>query len=398
MGQRHLLGPKGSLRSLVDKSQCLPSLLLWGPPGTGKTTLASLLASRFGHDFVQLSAVTAGLKDIREVVERAELLQNRSGRSLVMFLDEIHRFNKTQQDGLLPHVESGLLTLIGATTENPRFSVNRALLSRTHVYGLRPLEIGDLSELLDQALADQQRGLGALEVRLEPSARQILLQGCAGDARTLLNRLEMAVVSAPYGSDGSTVVTQASLTECLGENLSGLGKSGDNHYNLTSAWIKSMRGSDPDASLYWLARLVVSGEDLSFLCRRLMIAAAEDVGLADPNSLLVCQNCVSAAEYVGLPEARYHLAMATIYLACAPKSDSLKAFFAAEQLAQATPELDPPPHLMPNHPSYQNPHVHNSQFQSHWPSSLKPQQLFQPGQLGWEQKIWHKLQKDKDNN
>ena len=392
VGQQHLLAPGRPLRNLLDRGQALPSLLFWGPPGTGKTTLARLIAGRAQAYFEALSAVACGLKELREVIERARV-RLRSGQRTLLFLDEIHRFNKIQQDALLPHVEEGLITLVGATTENPYFEVNRALLSRSQLFQLQPLQSTDLATLLERALREPERGLGHIGPALEPGVLQFLVECSGGDARSALNLLELAVCSAPYDADGRTRVSMQAVQEGLGKQGAGLGRSADNHYDCTSALIKSIRGSDPDASLYWLSRMVLAGEDPNFISRRLLIAAAEDVGLADPNAVLVTNSCTQAAERVGYPEARYHLAMATVYLACAPKSNSLGAYFAAQEFAERTSHLPPPTHLRQGNVGYLYPHDHPGHHveQNYWPDTVEARSFFDPGELGFEIKIRQRL-------
>lgn len=402
VGQRHLLALGKPLRNLIERRQAIPSLLLWGPPGTGKTTLARLIASRVDAHFEPLSAVTCGVKELREVVERARQRQ-RAGQRTLLFLDEIHRFNKSQQDGLLPHVEEGLITLVGATTENPYHEVNRALLSRSQLFQLQPLQPEDLEALLLRALREPVRGLGHIETDIDPEALDYLVQCSGGDARAALNLLELAVCSAPYDSEGRSHVTLQAAQDSLGKRTAGLGTNPDSHYDMTSALIKSIRGSDPDASLYWMARMVVAGEEPGFIFRRLLILAAEDIGLADPNAMLVATSCAQAADRVGYPEAKYHLAVATLYLAAAPKSNSAGAYFAAQTLAEKTTHVPPPPHLRDSHyagaeklghgNTYQYPHDFPGHFvkQNYWPDAVRSQEFYQPGDLGFEQRIAARL-------
>ncbi|MBV8301682.1 MAG: replication-associated recombination protein A [Candidatus Dormibacteraeota bacterium] len=341
-GQGHLLGP-GTVLTRALQSGVLPSLILWGPPGSGKTTLAILLAQRSGAAFEPVSAATSGVADLRRVVERARERARTGGRT-VLFIDEIHRFNKSQQDLVLPHVESGLVTLLGATTENPSFEVNAALLSRTRVVRLEPLSAGDLSSLIDAALTDGERGIATLAVALEPAARDRLIALSGGDARVALNALELAAQAAVSG--GSPEIVTADVEGALQQPSLLYDRAGDQHYWLISAFIKSLRDSDPDAGVYWLARMLEAGEDPLFVARRLVILAAEDVGLADPAALGVAVAAQQAVHFIGMPEGTLPLAEATIYLATAPKSNSaMRAYAAARQDVADTLHQPVPLHL-----------------------------------------------------
>jgi putative ATPase len=310
VGQRHLLGPGAPLRALIETDR-LSSIILWGPPGTGKTTLARVVAARTHRKFVSLSAVSAGVKDVREVIESARQRLAEDGTGTILFLDEVHRFNKSQQDALLPAVESGILTLIGATTENPFFEVNAPLISRSTVFRLEPLSDDDLTVLADRALALEQAGI-------EPDAMTHLVDMAGGDARAALNTLEVALALA--GADHRSKVTLDDVERARQTRVLRYGE--DDHYDVISAFIKSIRGSDPDAGLYWLARMIEAGEDARFIARRLVILASEDVGMADSNGLVVADAAARAVEFVGLPEAALNLAHAVIYLATAPKSNT----------------------------------------------------------------------------
>ncbi len=322
VGQEHLLGPGRVLRRAVEAGR-LPSMILWGPPGSGKTTLARLLAAAVGAHLEGLSAVTAGVADLRRVIEAARERLVRERRRTILFIDEIHRFNKAQQDAVLPHVERGTVILIGATTENPYFEVNPALMSRCRLFRLQPLSDAEVRLLLERALADAERGLGGLRAQVSPEALEHLAAVANGDARVALNALELAVLSAPPGPDGVRRVDLEAAAEAAQRRPLAYDREGDAHYDTVSAWIKSMRGSDPDAALYWLARMLEAGEDPRFLARRLLIHAAEDVGLADPQALVVAAAAAQAVEWVGMPEARLPLAEATLYIATAPKSNSV---------------------------------------------------------------------------
>lgn len=327
VGQEHLLGRDRLLRRLIDAGRPIPSMILWGPPGTGKTTLARLLAGRAA--FEVLSAVSAGVKDIRAVVERAQARRRHEARATVLFVDEIHRFNKAQQDALLPHVEAGVCRLVGATTENPSFEVNAALLSRARVFQLRPLPIGDLVVLLRRALVDGERGLGRGDVEVEDALLAAIAHSAGGDARRALGALEAVVDLLP---PGHTTVTRALAGEALGGQPLRYDKDGEEHYNVVSAFIKSMRASDADAAVYWLARMLESGEDLMFVARRIVIFASEDVGNADPQALVVAKAAADAVHFVGMPEAVLGLTQATTYMALAPKSNAaLRAYAAARK-------------------------------------------------------------------
>ncbi|MBJ7609345.1 MAG: replication-associated recombination protein A [Candidatus Dormibacteraeota bacterium] len=342
-GQDRVVGPGSVLRRALDGDQ-LPSLILWGPPGSGKTSLANILAEMSGAAFESVSAVSSGVAELRKIMDRARE-RRRIGRRTVLFIDEIHRFNKGQQDAVLPDVESGTVTLLGATTENPSFEVNAALLSRARVLRLEALAEADLGGLVDRAIADETRGLGGDDVVLEPAARARLLSLCGGDARVALDALELAV-AATRDRNGQAVVDVAAVEGALQNPSLLYDRAGDQHYWLASAFIKSMRDSDPDASVYWLARMLEAGEDPMFCARRMVIFAAEDVGLADPAALGVAVAAQQAAHFVGMPEGYLPLAEAALYLATAPKSNSaMRAYLKAVDDVRETLHQPVPLHL-----------------------------------------------------
>lgn len=318
LGQQHILGEGKLLRRMIEAGR-LGSIIFFGPPGTGKTTLAKLLAIETGSELRTLSAVSSGVKEVREVLGWATDLISSGGPRPILFIDEIHRFSKSQQDALLPDVEAGIVSLIGATTSNPYFSVNSALLSRSRLFQLEPLSAEDITTLIKRALSDSARGLGDRQARVDDEAIDYLAAACEGDARRALSALEIAVRS----SDSETsVVTRDVVAESLGNRLGGYDATGDDHYDLASALIKSIRGSDVDAAIYWLARMLEGGEDIRFLCRRLVILASEDVGNADPQALPIAVAAMQACEFVGLPECQLTLSQAVAYLALAPKSNA----------------------------------------------------------------------------
>lgn len=341
-GQRHLVGKGSMLRSLLD-SDSLPSMIFWGPPGVGKTTLARIIASKTRAEFITFSAVTSGIKEIREVMEDAERRRRLGGRT-VLFIDEIHRFNKAQQDAFLPHVEHGDIILIGATTENPSFEVNSALLSRCRVFVLYPLSVDELKTLLRRAL-QSGKGCGALHAEASDELLELIAVFANGDARTALNTLEMAVESARTKAS-PPVLTREEVEQCIGNRALLYDKNGEEHYNLISALHKSMRNSDPDAAVYWLARMLEAGEDPLYVARRLIRFASEDVGLADPRALELCTAAFSAAQDIGMPECNVNLAQAVLYLSCAPKSNACyTAYEAAKKDALGTLAEGVPLHL-----------------------------------------------------
>ncbi|QQE73242.1 AAA family ATPase [Brevibacillus composti] len=321
IGQEHILGPGKLLRRAIEADQ-VSSLIFYGPPGTGKTTLAKVIAGTTRTYFAELNAVTAGVADIRKVVDESKERLVMGGQRTTLFVDEIHRFNKSQQDALLPYVEDGTITLIGATTENPFFEVNPALLSRSQIFSLQPLTHEHLRQVMERALRDEENGLAELYVEVTHEASEHLIHYAEGDARRLLNALELAATTTPPGPDGRIVITLDVAVESIQRRAVRYDKSGDNHYDTASAFIKSIRGSDPDAALYWLARMIDAGEDPRFIARRLIISASEDIGNADPHAITVAVSCFQALELVGMPEGRIPLAQATTYLATAPKSNA----------------------------------------------------------------------------
>jgi putative ATPase len=339
LGQEHLVGEGRLLRRLIESGQ-LPSIILWGPPGSGKTTLARIIAAQGQAYFVALSAVSAGVADLRRVVAEARA---RRGQKTVLFIDEIHRFNKAQQDAVLPYVEDGTVTLIGATTENPSFEVIGPLLSRSRVFTLRALDERQIEALLHGALADRERGLGALGVEVEDRALEALAASVGGDARIALNALEAAALSVPPDEGGRRALTRAVVEEALQHRTYLYDRQGDAHYDTISALIKSLRGSDPDAALYWLARMIEAGEDPLFIVRRMVILAAEDVGLADPQALVIATACQQAVHFIGLPEGFFPMAETALYLALAPKSNSVGASYGRALVDVEATRNDPVP-------------------------------------------------------
>jgi len=400
IGQEHLLDAGKMLREIVNAGE-LKSLILWGPPGSGKTTLAQILANAAGASCVHFSAVTSGVKDLKKIIQEAEDL-HRIGKATVLFVDEIHHFNKSQQDNFLPHVERGTLTLIGATTENPSFEVISPLLSRCQVLVLNPLSTADIERIIDAALKDSERGLGAGKLTLTPEAREFLIQQSQGDARVALNALETAATLARKNRKD---IDLSEVQEALQKKTLRYDKAGEEHYNVISAFIKSLRGSDPDAALYWMMRMIEAGEDPLFIARRMIIFASEDIGNADPQALQVAVAAKDAVHFVGLPEGRIPLAQAVTYLATAPKSNaSYKAMLAAASDVQAQGALPVPLHLR-NAPTplmeklgYGKNYKYAHNFpdhiveQQHMPKELEGRKYYSPAESGHENQIKQRLQ------
>ncbi len=401
VGQEHAVGPEAVLRRALE-TDTLPSIILWGPPGSGKTTLAGIVAAMTGSAFEAVSAVSSGVAELRRIVDRAAE-RRRTGRRTLLFIDEIHRFNRAQQDAILPHVESGLVRLLGATTENPGFEVNAALLSRARVVRLEALDAAALRRLVERALGDTERGLGGLGVELEDDAFDELVARSGGDARVALDALEIAVaVSPPDG--GRRRVDRAAVLGALQHPTLVSDRAGDQHHWMVSALIKSVRGSDPDAAVYWLARMLEAGEDPVFVARRLVILAAEDIGLADPGALTVAVAAQQAAHLVGMPEARLPLAEAAIHLATAPKSNSaLRAYSAAAEDARATLHQPVPLHLRNASSAvgrelgfghgyrYAHDHADGIVEQQHLPDALAGRRYYEPTRNGAEASIADRL-------
>jgi putative ATPase len=401
-GQKHLLAPGKPLRVSIEKDQ-LRSLILWGPPGTGKTTLARIIAQMTRADFIPFSAVLAGIKEIKTVMSEAERT-GRYGRRTILFVDEIHRFNKAQQDAFLPYVENGSITLIGATTENPSFELNSALLSRSKVFVLHPLSVEDIVGLLNRAVADAVNGLGAEVIRIDPSLIEQMAVFANGDARTAYNTLEIAAQLAPSDAAGVKTVTPDILEDAFQKRMLLYDKAGEEHYNLISALHKSMRNSDPDATLYWLGRMLESGEDPLYIARRIVRFASEDVGMADPMALPLAVSAMQAFDFIGLPEGNLAIAQAAVYMATAPKSNALyRAYGAVAQDVKNTLAEPVPLHLR-NAPTklmkeldygkgYQYAHDFQDKLtdMSCLPKSLEQRVYFTPTDEGFEQTVQERL-------
>jgi len=403
VGQEEVIGPGSVLRRALDAGS-LPSLVLWGPPGSGKTTLARLLAVSVQADFVSLSAVESGVAELRATLVEARARRRASGRT-VLFVDEFHRWSRSQQDAVLPHVETGLITLIGATTENPSFEVIGALLSRCRVVRLRSLPDAAIAVLLQRAVTDGQRGLGAMRVDLPAAAAAHLVAIAGGDARVALSALELAAAATPPAADGARHLTLQAVEEAALRRPVRHDRAGDQHYDTISAFIKAIRGSDADAALFWLARMLEAGEDPLFVARRLVIVAAEDIGLADPAALALAVAAWQAAHFVGMPEGHLPLAEATIYLATAPKSNSvLRAYAAAAEDVRAHPAAEVPLHLrnavtgLMRAQGYAEGYRYAHDFadgvapQSHLPAALAGRRYYDPGALGAEAAIALRLE------
>jgi putative ATPase len=403
VGQQHIIGPGKLLRRAIEADRLFASIILWGPPGTGKTTLAQVIANQTQSHFETLSAVLDGKPRLREVVDEAIERRKLYGKRSILFIDEVHRWNKAQQDALLPYVENGTVTLIGATTENPYFEVIGALVSRSRVFQLRPLADEDVSTLLQRALADPERGYGTRKVNLIPEASQHLVHVAGGDARNALNALELAVESTPPDESGTIQITLDVAQESIQRRAVLYDKDGDAHYDTISAFIKSVRGSDPDAALYWLAKMLYAGEDPRFILRRLVILAGEDIGLADPLGLVVASSAIQAFEFIGLPEGVYPIVEATLYLSTAPKSNSATHYFKAFQLIEDEGKVEVPNHIKDNNrdavalghgKGYKYPHEHPEHFlpQQYLPREVLGTYFYRPSDQGYEAEVADRLE------
>ena len=399
VGQQHIIG-KDKLLYRAIKADKLGSVIFYGPPGTGKTTLAKVIANTTQADFKQINATVAGKKDMEEVVTEAKNNMGMYGRRTILFVDEIHRFNKGQQDYLLPFVEDGTLTLIGATTENPYFEVNGALLSRSRIFELKPLEKDDIKQLIYRAVTDSERGMGTYRVKIEEDAADFLADTANGDARAALNAVELGVLTTERSEDGLIHIDLAAAQECIQKRAVRYDKDGDNHYDTISAFIKSMRGSDPDAAVYYLARMLYAGEDIKFIARRIMICASEDVGNADPQALNVAVSAALAAERIGLPEAQIILSQAASYVACAPKSNAAYvAIQNAMENVKTTRTMPVPVHLQDRHykgaaklghgEGYKYAHDYPKHYvkQQYLPDGIEGTVFYEPSDNGYEKQI-----------
>ena len=405
-GQGHIVGPGRLLRRAIQADQ-LSSLIFYGPPGTGKTTLARIIANTTQAHFIAINAVLAGVKDIRKAIAVAQEQRGMYRQRTILFVDEVHRFNKAQQDALLPHVENGTIILIGATTENPYFEVIKALVSRSRIFELQRLNEDDLRRIAHQALTDVERGYGGLNVQMEDDALEHLVNVANGDARGVLNALELAVETTPPDENGVIHVGLTVAEESIQRRAVLYDKDGDVHFDTISAFIKSLRGSDPDAALYWMARMLYAGEDPRFIFRRMLIFAGEDVGMADPNAMRVVTACAQAFDYVGMPEGRFHLTEACIYLATAPKSNSAFALFDAISAVEREREEEVPKHLkdasrdaedLGHGQGYLYPHAYRDHWvaQQYLPESLQGRVFYQPGSQGYEGKIQEQVARHRE--
>ena len=398
VGQQHIVG-KGKLLYRAIKADKLTSVIFYGPPGTGKTTLAKVIANTTSADFTQINATVAGKKDMEEVVKQAQNALGMYGRKTILFIDEIHRFNKGQQDYLLPFVEDGTIILIGATTENPYFEVNGALLSRSIVFELKALEIPEIKKLLLRAVNDREKGMGSHDAVLDEDALEFLADMAGGDARSALNAIELGILTTPRGKDGKIHITLDVASECIQKRVVRYDKNGDNHYDIISAFIKSMRGSDPDAAVYYLAKMLYAGEDVKFIARRIMILASEDIGNADPQALQVAVAAAQAVERVGMPESQIILSQAASYMACAPKSNSaVNAIFAAMDSVKHT-KTTVPVHLQDAHYGghdklghgigyrYAHDYPHHYVEQQYLPDEIKGEKFYELSEQGYEKTL-----------
>jgi len=405
VGQEHIIG-KDKLLYRAIKADRISSVIFYGPPGTGKTTLAKVIASTTRSDFKQINATSAGKKDMEEVVEEAKKNFGGYGKRTILFIDEIHRFNKGQQDYLLPFVEDGTIILIGATTENPYFEVNGALLSRSHIFELKPLSNDNIKQLLLRAVNDSEKGMGSFKAVIEDDALEFLSEMANGDARTALNALELGILTTERDEDGYIHIDLDTAGECIQKRVLKYDKDGDNHYDTISAFIKSMRGSDPDAAIYYLARMLAAGEDIKFIARRITICAAEDVSNADPMALVVANAAAESVERIGMPESRIILAQAAAYVACAPKSNS--AICAVDEcldLVQKEHINTIPPHLQDAHYKgsaklghglgYKYAHDFKNHYvkQQYLPDELKDRTFYKLSDMGYEKKLKEYLEK-----
>ena len=399
VGQQHIIG-KDKLLYRAIKADKLRSIIFYGPPGTGKTTIAKVIANTTSAEFMQINATSAGKKDMEDVIAKAKDNQGMYGKKTILFIDEIHRFNKGQQDYLLPFVEDGTIVLIGATTENPYFEVNGALLSRSVIFELKKLTKEDIQVLLQRAVTDTEKGMGSYHAVIEPDAMEFLADVANGDARAALTAIELGILTTERSEDGLIHITLEVAGECIQKRVISYDKSGDNHYDTVSAFIKSMRGSDPDAAVYYLARMLYAGEDIKFIARRIMICAAEDVGLADPNALTVAVSAAQAVERIGMPESQIILAEAVNYVACAPKSNA--SYMAVNRAMQVVKDTKTPPiptHLQDSHYKsagklghgigYQYAHDYPDHYvkQQYLPDGLTDQKFYEPTEIGYEKDI-----------
>ncbi|WP_346928865.1 replication-associated recombination protein A [Clostridium sp.] len=403
VGQEHILA-KDKLLYRSIKGDRITSLIFYGPPGVGKTSLAKIIAKTTKCNYVELNAVTSGIKDIKNVIDEAIKEISTSGKKTILFIDEIHRFNKTQQDSLLPHVEKGIVTLVGATTENPFFEVNKALLSRSMIFKLEPLSKGNIVSLLNKALTNKELGYGSINIKLHDKAKEFICDNSGGDGRRALNALELAVLTTNKNEDGIIQITQDVVEECMQKKQVSYDKSRDYHYDIISAFIKSIRGSDPDAAVHYLARMLYSGEDPEFIARRIVISASEDIGNADPYALLIANAALNAVKFIGMPEARIPLAQAVTYLAGAPKSN---AAYNAINLAFEDVEKEDigrvPLHLRGSNYSgsnilnegskYKYPHDYENHYvrQQYMPKELLKKKYYTPTSMGYEKRIKDRL-------
>ena len=408
VGQEHILG-KDKLLYRAIKADRLGSVIFYGPPGTGKTTIAQVIAKTTKSEFCELNATASGKKDMEAVVDKAKENLGMYGRKTILFIDEIHRFNKAQQDFLLPHVEDGTIILIGATTENPYFEVNSALVSRSNVFQLKPLSAENIEELVRRAVYDVENGMGSLGATITDEAAAFLANVAEGDARKALNAVELGILSTERSENGKIEITLEVAEECIQRRAIRYDKDGDNHYDIISAFIKSMRGSDPDAAVYYLAKMLYGGESITFIARRIMICACEDVGNADPQAIQVATSCALAAERVGMPEAQIILAHAAIYVATAPKSNSVvNAIFAANDAVKTYSNAEVPPYLRDahyhgsaelGHVGYKYAHDYPMHYvdQQYLPDAIKDMTFYEPGDNGYETDIKNWFKKIKEN-